>query len=253
MISFDLKGKTALITGAASGIGYEAARMMGLAGARVAINYLPDDPRGEEALATLRAEGIEVFGAPGDVGDAASVTAMVAKAVADLGGLDLLVNNAGMPGVTQAVPIQDLDSLTEELWDKLLNVNLQSVFRVSKAAAPALKASRGAIVNTASIAGMGAVASTLVYSASKAGVINLTKNLARALAPEVRVNGVAPGTVVSPWGIAWTEERTRSTIENTPLKKLCMPADIAETILYLGFAGAMITGQIVVVDGGIWI
>ncbi len=185
--------------------------MMGKAGARVAINYLPGDPRGAEALAALRAEGITVFGAPGDVGDPASVTAMVAQAVADLGGLDLLVNNAGMPGVTKAVPIQDLDSLTEELWDTLLNVNLQSVFRVSKAAAPALKASKGAIVNTASIAGLGAVASTLVYSATKAGVINLTKNLARALAPEVRVNGVAPGTVVSPWGIEWTEERTRTT------------------------------------------
>ncbi|MBX3567783.1 MAG: SDR family NAD(P)-dependent oxidoreductase [Rhizobiaceae bacterium] len=251
MISFNLAGKTALVTGGASGIGLEAARMMAAAGARVAINYLPSDPRGEAAVAALRNEGLDVIGAPGDVGDAGQARAMVLDAVVKLGRLDLLVNNAGIPGVRLPVPINDLDGITEELWASLLNVNLMSVFRCSKAAAPALKAAKGAIVNTASIAGFGAVASTIAYSGSKAAVINLTKNLARALAPEVRVNAVAPGVVESSWAIEWSDERRRSTIANTPLKKVCGTADVAELIVYLGFAGALITGQTVAIDGGI--
>jgi len=251
MISFNLTGKTALVTGGASGIGLEAATMMARAGAKVAINYLPTDPRGEAALAEFQRKGLDVIGAPGDLGDAEQAEAMVKETVANLGGLDLLVNNAGTPGVKIPVPINDLDGITEELWATLLNVNLMSVFRCSKAAAPALKAAKGSIVNTASIAGFGAVASTIAYSGSKAAVINLTKNLARALAPDVRVNAVAPGVVESSWAIEWSEERRQSTIASTPLKKVCTTADVAELIVYLGFAGALITGQTVAIDGGI--
>ena len=115
----------------------------------------------------------------------------------------------------------------------------------------ALKESKGAIVNTASIAGFGSVASTIAYSGSKAAVINLTKNLARALAPDVRVNAVAPGSVDSSWAIEWSKERHDGTIAATPLKKLCTPDEVAELIVYLGFAGRMITGHTVVIDGGI--
>ena len=251
MLSFDLKGRTVLVTGAASGIGLETARLLSANGARVAINYLPEDPRGPDALASLPSAGYDPIGAPGSVGNAAEAEAMVKKAVADLGHLDLLVNNAGTPGVQFPVPITDLDNITEDLWANLLNVNLMGVFRCSKAAAPALKASKGAIVNTASIAGFGAVASTIAYSGSKAAVINLTKNLARALAPEVRVNAVAPGAVDSSWGIEWSDERRQSTIANTPLKRLATIEDVAELIVYLGFCGRMITGQTVAVDGGI--
>ncbi|MCX8997467.1 SDR family oxidoreductase [Rhizobiaceae bacterium BDR2-2] len=251
MISFDLTGRTALITGGASGIGLEAARVMAKSGAKVAINFLPDDPRGPEAVDALRKEGFDVISAPGDLGDAGQAEDMVLKAVSALGHLDLLVNNAGTPGVRTPIPITDLDPISEELWANLLNVNLMSVFRCSKAAAPALKAAKGAIVNTASIAGLGSVASTLVYSASKAAVINLTKNLARSLAPEVRVNAVAPGSVDSSWAIEWSDERRQNAIAATPLKRLGTPPDIAELIVYLGFAGSMITGQTVVIDGGI--
>ncbi|WP_158782156.1 SDR family NAD(P)-dependent oxidoreductase [Pantoea sp. BAV 3049] len=251
MMTFNLAGKTALITGGASGIGFTAARIMARSGAKVAINYLPDDPRGAQALAELRAEGLEAIGAPGDLSDPVQADAMVKQAAADLGRLDLLVNNAGTPGVKKPIPVKDLESISEELWQTILNVNLMSVFRCSKAAAESLKASGGAIVNTASIAGFGSIASTIAYSASKAGVINLTKNLAHALAPEVRVNAVAPGSVESSWAIEWSDERRDSTIAATPLKRWCTPDDVAELIVYLGFAGSMITGQTVIIDGGI--
>jgi 3-oxoacyl-[acyl-carrier protein] reductase len=251
MISFDLKDRAALVTGGASGIGLETARMLALSGATVAVNYLPGDPRGPEAVHSIIAEGGKAIDAPGDVGNAGSVEKMVRGAIKQLGRLDLLVNNAGAPGVKKAIPITDLESITEDLWSFMLNTNLMSVFRCSKAAAEALVESKGAIVNTASIAGFGSVASTLCYSAAKAGVINLTKNLSRALAPNVRVNAVAPGVVDSSWGIGWTEEHKIESIEKTPLKRWATPADVAESILYLGFGARMMTGQTIIVDGGI--
>ncbi|GAB4070974.1 SDR family oxidoreductase [Ancylobacter sonchi] len=253
MISYNLAGKTALVTGGGSGIGLEAARIMARSGAKVAINYLPSDARGELALAEFKAAGLDVIGAPGDVGNADDALRMVLKAVEDLGHLDLLINNAGTPGRNTPVPIADLDQITEDLWANLLNVNLMGVFRCAKAAAPALKASKGAIVNTASIAGFGAIASTPAYSASKAAVINLTKNLAHALAPDVRVNAVAPGVVDSSWSIEWSEERQNAVLASTPLKRVCSTADVAELIIFLGFAGSMITGQTVAIDGGIYL
>lgn len=251
MIRFELKNRRALITGGASGIGLETARMLAEAGADVAINYLPSDARAEQALESLAQYGGRVIAAPGDLSDAGAAQAMVEQAIADLGGLDLLVNNAGTPGLSNPVPVGDLEGISEELWATLLNVNLMSVFRCSKAAATALKKSRGAIVNTVSIAGFSAVSSSICYSASKAAAINLTKNLARGLAPEVRVNGVAPGAVDSSWSIQWTEQHRAISEATTPLKRWATPADVAEMILYLGFGAAMTTGQVLVIDGGI--
>lgn len=251
MLTFDLQNKAALITGAASGIGLETARMLARFGATVAINYLPDDARGPDAVASIIATGGKAIAAPGDLSDAQSADAMVKKAVAELGGLNLLVNNAGTPGVTKPIPVEQIDDVTEELWSLILNTNLMSVFRCSKAAAAALKESGGAIVNTASIAGFNSVSSSISYSASKAAVINLTKNLAKALAPQVRVNAVAPGVVISNWAVEWTEEQKKTSESATPLKRWATTADIAEMIIYLGFAARMTTGQTVIADGGI--
>jgi len=251
MISFDLSNRAVLVTGAASGIGLETAKLLARSGATVAINFLPDDPRGPVAVRGIRDQGGLAIEAPGDVGDAESAEAMVRKAVEGLGRLDLLVNNAGTPGLTKPIPITDLDAITEDLWSLIMNTNLMSVFRCSKFAALALKDAKGAIVNTASIAGFGSVSSSLCYSASKAAVINLTKNLSRALAPDVRVNALAPGVVESSWAIGWTEEHRRDSIEKTPLKRWATPADVAETSAYLGFGARMMTGQTVIIDGGI--
>ncbi len=251
MISYDLAGKTALVTGGASGIGLSTATMLGRNGATVAVNFLADDARGAETVARLKADGIRAVAAPGNVGDAADCARMVGKATDDLGRLDLLVSNAGTPGTTRKIEPREIELITEDLFNTLLQVNLLGVFRCAKAAAPALKAARGAIVNTASIAGLGRAGSSLAYSATKAGVVSLTQNLARALAPDVRVNAVAPGAVDSTWMVEWTDQQRKASIDNALLKRRCMTDDIAEVIVFLGFGAAMVTGQTIVVDGGL--
>jgi 3-oxoacyl-[acyl-carrier protein] reductase len=176
---------------------------------------------------------------------------MVEAAIGALGRLDLLVNNAGTPGVRAAIPPARLDLITEDLWQAVLETNLLGVFRASKAAAAALKATQGAIVSIASIAGINHPGSSLAYGATKAGVISLTKNLARGLGPEVRVNAVAPGAVDSTWQIEWTNEQRANSIENAVMKRRCTPEDIAEAVVFLGFSAPMVTGQTLVVDGGL--
>lgn len=120
MISYDLKGKTALVTGGASGIGFATARMLAKFGATVAVNYLPDDPRGPEAVDKLIDSGGKAIGAPGSVGEAGTAERMVLQAVNDLGRLDLLFNNAGTPGTKRRISPPELDLITEDLWSQLL-------------------------------------------------------------------------------------------------------------------------------------
>ncbi len=251
MIKYDLAGKAALVTGAASGIGLATATLLARGGCTVAVNFLADDARGPDAVARLRAEGHSIVDAPGHVGRAGDAEAMVQAAVGRMGRLDLLVNNAGTPGVFEAVPSERLDLITEELWETVLQTNLLGVFRCSHAAAAALKQAHGAIVSVASISGLTSAGSSLAYGATKAGVVNLTRSLARGLGPEVRANAVAPGAVDSTWQIRWTEERQRESAERAALKRRCTPEDIAEVIAFLGFGAAMVTGQTVVVDGGL--
>jgi 3-oxoacyl-[acyl-carrier protein] reductase len=247
---YDLTGQKALVTGAASGIGLGTATMLARAGAMVALNHLPDDTRGVEAVAALRSDGLNVIGAPGRVGKPGDTEAMVERAIVDLGGLDLLVNNAGTPATRTTVPPARLDLVTDEMWDTILSTNLVGVFRCTKAAAPALKAAKGSVVNTASIAALGLAGSSLAYSASKAGVANLTRNLARALAPEVRVNCIAPGAVDSPW-LDWTPEQKASWTEKSLLRRVGAPSDYADVILFLAYGTEMITGEMIVVDAGL--
>ena len=247
---YDLTGRRALVTGAASGIGLGTATAMAEAGTRVAINHLADDPRGPQAVAALRAKGFDVIGAPGKVGVPGETEAMVEAAIAELGGLDLLVNNAGTPATRTSVPAARLDLVTDDMWDQILSTNLVGMFRCSKAAAPALKEARGSIVNTASIAALGLMGSSIPYSASKAAVVNMTRNLARGLAPDVRVNAIAPGAVDSTW-IEWTNQQREHQVERSLLKRIGTPADYAQVIMFLAFGTQIITGETVVVDAGL--
>jgi 3-oxoacyl-[acyl-carrier protein] reductase len=251
MITYDLRGKAALVTGGASGIGLATVRLLAKSGCRVAINHLADDARGMEQAEALRAEGFDVLSAPGNVGDAEDAPRMVEQAVRDLGRLDYLVNNAGTPGTRHSIPPTALDRITEELWEAVIEVNLLGVFRCSKAAAPHLRATGGAIVSVASIAGINSPGSSMAYGATKAGVISLTKNLARGLGPEVRVNAIAPGAVNSSWMVEWTNEQRAQSIDKALLKRRCEPEDLAEVMVFLLAGAAMVTGQTIVVDGGL--
>jgi len=195
-------------------------------GCGVGINFLPDDARGPRAVAKLgmdRFSAIEASGHVSRVGDA-----------------EAMIDAVG-----------PLDRITEELWGAVIETNLIGVSRCSKAAAPALKQAHGAIVSFASISGLSSPGSSLAYGASKAAVINLTRNLARGLGPEIRANAVAPGSVDSTWQIQWTEDYKQQAAERAALKRRCLPDDIAEVIVFLGFGAAMVTGQTVVVDAGL--
>lgn len=252
MLQADLKGRTALVTGGASGIGLACVRQLAENGARVALNHLPGDPEGSDQVAALKAAGLDVIAAPGNVAIPGDAEAMTEAAIVALGGrLDYLVNNAGTPATSAPIHPGKLDELDEDFWNTILNTNLIGPYRCSRAAASALKASGGAIVNMASIAGLGGQGSSTAYAASKAGLVNVTRSLARGLGPEVRVNAVAPGSVDSPWQKDWPDERKQATIERTPLGRQCTPEDIAEAVFFLCASGRMITGVTIVVDGGL--
>jgi 3-oxoacyl-[acyl-carrier protein] reductase len=246
----DLEGKAALVTGAASGIGLATVELFARRGAKVALNHLPDDPRGPQAVERLRAQGFTVIAAPGDVSKAGAAETMTRNAIGALGRLDFLVNNAGTSATAEPIAPSELDRLTDEFWATILATNLLGPFRCTRAAAAALKAARGAVCNTASVAGRNMPGSSMAYGASKAGLISLTQNLARALAPEARVNAVAPGFVDSDWTRAWPAARKQASIERALLKRACTPADIATAIVFLCADANMVTAQTLVVDGG---
>lgn len=246
----DLSGKVALVTGAASGIGLTTAEAFAARGAAVAINHLPGDERGIRETERLKSAGHDVFAAPGDVSRPGEAEAMVAAVATARGRIDYLVNNAGISATKQPIALDDFDRLTEDFWSAILSTNLIGPFRCTHAAAAALRASKGAMVSTASVAGFEAVGSSIPYGASKAGLINMTRNLARALAPDVRVNAVAPGFVATDWTSTWPTERVERTVERTLLKRACTPDDIAGAILFLATGTTMITGQTLIVDGG---
>ena len=252
MLSADLKDKAVLVTGGASGIGLASVERFARCGATVALNHLPDDARGAQEIKRLQAEGLRVVAAPGDVAQSGAAAAIVAAALAGTGGrLDYLVNCAGTPGGTEPFPYDDLDAMTDAFWDKLMQVNLIGMFRVTRAAKKPLVASKGAVVNIASVAGLHLRGSSLVYAATKAGVISLSVSLARALAPDVRVNAIAPGLVDSPWTKPWPEQRKKNSVKRTLLGRMAQPTDIADGALFLCAGTAFMTAQTLVVDGGL--
>jgi 3-oxoacyl-[acyl-carrier protein] reductase len=252
MISADLTGRKALVTGAAAGIGLASVTLLARMGARVALNDLASNPKLELAVRNLTDAGQTVIAAPGDVGDPEDAGRMVRQAAADLGGLDYLVNNAGTPGTDRPISPADLERQDEAFWQRLLSINLIGPYRCTRAAAPFLKAAGGAVVNTASISAFGRGGSSSTYCATKGGLVTLTRELARGLAPEVRVNAIAPGMVAdSDWQVQWGpgwDEKARTQV---PLGRPGQPADYAEAILFLLAGGAYITGQTLIVDGGL--
>jgi NAD(P)-dependent dehydrogenase (short-subunit alcohol dehydrogenase family) len=235
-----LKGQAALVTGGAKRIGRGIALALAGAGARVAVHYRTSQVDAEATRREIERQGGEAFLVQGDIGQVEEAQRVAAETLAHFSRVDILVNNAGI------WEPHDWDKITEADFDRFLDVNLKAQFFLAQALAPQMKAhGRGVIISLASIGGLRAWPRFIPYCVSKAGVIMLTRTLARALGPEVRVNAVAPGAVQFPG-----EEPDQSYIRKTPLGRTGTPEDIAQAVLFLCTSAEFITGQVLVVDGG---
>jgi 3-oxoacyl-[acyl-carrier protein] reductase len=241
----------ALVTGSANGIGRAAALRLARAGYDVAINYRSSEDSAQRTLAELHSLGGRHLALRGDVSDEAAVASIVAAAGEAYGRLDALVNNAG---ITSATPPDDLEGVDLAEWDRVFAVNVRGMFQVTRACAGRLRAARGSIVNVASIVGLRPGPQPLAYAASKAAVVSLTRTLSRVLAPEVRVNAVAPGWITGEWMQRTLGENYDRLMERratwTPMKRNVTEDDVAETIFSLISSNPFVTGETVVIDGG---
>jgi 3-oxoacyl-[acyl-carrier protein] reductase len=241
----------ALITGAATGIGRAAAVALAAAGFDVAINYSRSEQAASETAAQSQAKGAKTLLFKCDVSDDPCVRKMLSAVEQEFGRLDALVNNAG---ITSNVKPGDFEGMTAEEWDRVFAVNVRGMFQVTRAAAPFLRAAHGSIVNTASIVGLRPGPQPLPYAASKAAVVSLTKLLALNLAPDVRVNAVAPGWMEGDWmqrmlGDRYTDLMARRA-KSTPLRRCATAEDVAEVIVNLITSNRFVNGEIIVIDGG---
>lgn len=238
--------KVAFVTGSATGIGRAVAVRFAKEGLAVAVNYSRSEQEAQETLTAVQSHGVPAILCKGSVVDDQAVRAMLARCHQELGGLDVLVNNAG---TTHFIEHTNLDALTDEVWDEILGVNLKGTFYCSRAALPLLQARNGAIVNVSSVAGLQGLGSSIPYAASKAAVNCLTKSLARAFAPQVRVNAVAPGPVMTRW-LAEHMDHVERSLKIIPMRRVAEPNDIADAVAFLALGNTLVTGQILVVDGG---
>jgi NAD(P)-dependent dehydrogenase (short-subunit alcohol dehydrogenase family) len=248
----ELRDTVAVITGGGTGIGRATALARARAGAKgVVIDYSRSAADAAATVDELVALGCDAVAERADVGDGAQVRALADRVRERFGRVDVLVNNAA---TTYRVAHADLDGLTDEAFLGVLDVNVLGPLRLVRAFAPDLRAARGAVVNVASIAGYRAGGSSIAYGVSKAALLQLTRNLAVALAPEVRVNAVAPGTVATRWqtdphGEAGFAERARAERETVPLRQTSGADHVAQAVL--GLLGMdLVTGEAVIVDGG---
>ncbi len=242
-----LKGKAALVTGGGTGMGRAISELFAAEGARVAVNYRKSHDAAEEVVQAIAARGGDAFSIQADVAKADDVKRMIDEIDFRWGSLDVLVNNAGWSQIT---PHPDLDALTDEIWDRTLDVNLRGLFYCTRQAAPLIRrGGGGAVINNTSSAAWHAAGSSLIYCAAKAGAVNLTRGLARALAPDIRVNGLAPGLVKTNFA-GWSEEAFEERAKASHLERLATPEDVAKTALFLAADSDSITGEVIIIDAG---
>jgi NAD(P)-dependent dehydrogenase (short-subunit alcohol dehydrogenase family) len=238
-----LQGQVAVVTGAGKRLGQAIALTLARAGARVVVHYHESKEGAQASVREIERLGGQAIAVRADVSRPKQVAAMFRVVEKRCGRLDLLVNNAGV-----FFPVR-WDHLTEADWDRVLGVNLKGAFFCAQAAARIMqRQGQGRIVIVSSLGGLQAWPEYLHYCASKAAVISLTRSLAKALAPHIHVNSVAPGTILFPG--ERRDARTERIIQRTPLAKAGRPQDIAEMVLYLATRSDFITGQVLVVDGG---
>ncbi|WP_339270507.1 SDR family NAD(P)-dependent oxidoreductase [Paenibacillus sp. FSL R5-0744] len=242
----DLNNKVALVTGGGTGIGKAVSLELARRGALVAVNYSRSEAEANETVNTIINQGGQAIAVQADVSKDQEVRSMVHSIIQHFGTVDLLVNNAS---ITKHIALGDLEKATEEVWDELYDVNVKGMFFCARAVAPYMNMSgSGTIVNLGSIAGQTGLGSSLPYAVSKAAVHGLTKSLAHALAPTIRVNCVAPGAVATRW---WSgrEEQMHKLAPNLLLQRLSSTEDIAQFVCATLEQEAM-TGQIITVDSG---
>ena len=236
----NLDGRVALVTGAGRRVGQAIAVALGARRMRVVVHYRGSEEGARETVQRIVEAGGEAHCVQADLAEPEAATKLVRAAVDACGGIDVLVNSAG---VMERTPV---GSVTASQWDAMFAINLRAPFLLSQAAAPALRERRGAIVNMADLAAFETWPAYVPHGVSKAGVVQLTRALARVLAPDVRVNAIAPGVVLLPEGWEEAGDRLAAT---TPLRRIGSPEDVVRAVLYL-LEADFVTGETIVVDGG---
>lgn len=249
----DLRDKVVIVTGSATGVGEATALQLAAKGARVVINYTKSEAEARDTASRCEQAGGHAMLCQADVSQDADCRRMVQETVEKWGRLDGLVNNAG---TTKQVDHKDLEGLSAEDFQRIYSVNVIGAYQMTRAAAPHLKASgAGAVVNVSSIAGVMGVGSSIAYAASKGALNVMTKSLARALGPEIRVNAVCPGAIRTRWlETLYGTERYNKLMDAyaaaTPMQTVSEPEDVAEVIVALIANSRLVTGETVLIDGG---
>ncbi len=251
----ELNGRVALVTGGAGGIGGAVVSQLARSGiGGVAINYRKSAKAAEELAKEIERAGVRALAIQANVQSDDEIRLMMDRIRDHFGRLDVLVNNAG---VTHWIKLSDLEALTDDIWDEILDVNVKGAFRCTRAAAPMLAEHQGMVINVSSISGIlsPSTMSSLPYATAKAALIHMTKGLAVALAPNIRVNAVAPAFTDTPWMSEHYGANYPQVIKQAsagyPLQRIASPEDIAVAILGLITGGDFVTGQTLIVDGGL--
>ncbi|TPF16924.1 SDR family NAD(P)-dependent oxidoreductase [Priestia megaterium] len=242
----DFKNKVFIITGAGTGVGKATALKLADMGAKLVINYSNSEKEAKKVVEEIIEKGSIAFAFKANVANEHEVNEMIHQTIAQFGRLDGLVNNAS---ITAQIPMHDLESATDDVWDSLYDVNVKGMFHCVKAAVPHMKKqTSGAIVNVGSVAGTTGIGSSIPYAATKAAIHTMTKSLAIALAPHIRVNCISPGAVDTRW---WSgnEDKMYQLAGNLPLQRISSPEDIADAILFQ-LKQESVTGQVFTIDNG---
>ena len=237
----DLEGRSALVTGAGTRVGRVIALALGKAGMRVGIHYMGSEKGARQTADEIIAAGGDARTLPGDLTDPATAPRLIEHTNKVFGGLDVLVNSAA---VMLRTPVGEV--LVED-WDAMFALNLRAPFFLCQSAARVMEKKGGSMVNIADLAAFETWRGYVPHSITKAGIVQMTRGLAHALAPRIRVNAIAPGPVLLPEG--WTKEQTDNLIATTPLGRIGSPEDVAQAVLYL-LSADYVTGETIIVDGG---